>query len=74
MILVRKYDRSNKTAQYLLHKVQHDGLGDHVDHGTLNNVVVGRDEQLCEIISNMQLEQIASNSRTDNFDLDVLTL
>ena len=31
----------------LLDKVQHDGLGHHVDHGSLHNVIVGRDEKLC---------------------------
>jgi hypothetical protein len=30
----------------VLYKVEHDGFGDHVNHGALDNVVVGRNEQL----------------------------
>jgi hypothetical protein len=58
----------------LLHKVQHDGLGNHIDHGALDNVVVGRNEQLCETVSNMQLNHVISSRRTDNLDFDVLAL
>lgn len=37
----------SKTRLYLLNKVEHDSFGNHVDHGSLDDVVVRRDEQLC---------------------------
>ena len=35
----------------LLNEVEHNGLGDHVDHGSLDDVEVGRNKQLCRIVS-----------------------
>jgi hypothetical protein len=45
--------RESLAAKHLLHKIQHDSLGDHVNHGSLDDVIVRGDEELCTIISIM---------------------
>jgi hypothetical protein len=42
---------ASPAAKHLLHKVQHDSLGDHVNHGSLDDVIVRGDEELYKTIS-----------------------
>lgn len=61
--------------KYLLYEVEHDSLRNHVDHGSLNDVVVRLDKQLCKMVSNELTDQIVVIcSRTDNLNLNVLAL
>lgn len=46
----------------LLDKIQHDSLGDHIDYCPLDNVVVGGNEQLYNIV--------VSNNPSNTFQSD----